>query len=102
MSELEAYTDALVISSEVGYRKASFALPFMRVCEHLGLPEHQVLCVGDDIDNDVRGPIDAGLSGILIDRNGNRPADLPHVPVLTALVEMRFVQKRPNSRVQSH
>ncbi len=101
MSELEAYTDALVISSEVGYRKPHSHF-FHAVCEHLGLPEHQVLCVGDDIDNDVRGAIDAGLSGILIDRNGNRPADLPHVPVLTALVEMRFVQKRPNSRVQSH
>ena len=100
MSELEAYTDALVISSEVGYRKPHPHF-FHAVCEHLGLPEHQVLCVGDDIDNDVRGAIDAGLSGILIDRNGNRPADLPHVPVLTALVEMRFVQKRPNSRVQS-
>ena len=65
------------------------------------LPAHQVLCVGDDSENDVRGAIRAGLSGILIDRGGNRPADLPHVPVLTALVEMRFVQKRPNSRLQS-
>ena len=92
--------DSLVISSEVGYRKPH-PLFFHAVCNHLGLPEHQVLCVGDDSENDVRGAIQAGLSGILIDRAGNRPADLPHVPVLTALVEMRFVQKRPNSRLQS-
>ena len=100
LAELEVYFDSLVISSEVGYRKPH-PLFFQAVCNHLGLPEHQVLCVGDDSENDVRGALQAGLSGILIDRGGQRPADLPHVPVLTALVEMRFVQKRPNSRVQS-
>jgi putative hydrolase of the HAD superfamily len=100
LSELEACAQSLVVSSEVGYRKPH-PLFFEAVCNHLGLPAHQVLCVGDDSENDVRGAIRAGLSGILIDRGGNRPADLPHVPVLTALVEMRFVQKRPNSRLQS-
>jgi putative hydrolase of the HAD superfamily len=100
LSELEACAQTLVVSSEVGYRKPH-PLFFEAVCNHLGLPAHQVLCVGDDSENDVRGAIRAGLSGILIDRGGNRPADLPHVPVLTALVEMRFVQKRPNSRLQS-
>jgi putative hydrolase of the HAD superfamily len=100
LSELESHLDALVISSEVGYRKPHPDF-FRAVCIHLGLPAQQVLCVGDDGENDVRGAIRAGLSGILIDRAGNRPVDLPHVPVLTALVEMRFVQKRPNSRLQS-
>ena len=92
LAELGPCVDALVISSEVGYRKPH-PLFFEAVCNHLGLPAHQVLCVGDDIENDVRGAIRAGLSGILIDRGGNRPADLPHVPVLTALVEMRSAQK---------
>ncbi len=100
LSELEACAQSLVVSSEVGYRKPH-PLFFEAVCNHLGLPAHQVLCVGDDRENDVKGAISAGLSGILIDRGGNRPADLPHVPVLTALVEMRSVQKRPNSRLQS-
>jgi putative hydrolase of the HAD superfamily len=98
--ELDLYVDSLIVSSEVGYRKPHSEF-FHAVCNRLGLAEHQVLCVGDDSENDVRGAIQAGLSGILIDRAGNRPADLPHVPVLTALVEMRFVQKRPNSRLQS-
>ena len=40
-------------------------------------PRDQVLCVGDDLENDVRGAIRAGFSGILLDRGGNRPADLP-------------------------
>ncbi len=100
LSELSSCTHSLVVSSEVGYRKPHPKF-FKAVCNHLGLPEHEVLCVGDDIENDVRGAIGAGLSGLLIDRAGYRPADLPHVPVLTALVEMRFIQKRPNSRLQS-
>jgi putative hydrolase of the HAD superfamily len=99
-SELSSCIDSLVVSSEVGYRKPH-PMFFQAVCNHLGLPAHQVLCVGDDSENDVRGAIRAGLSGLLIDRGGDRPADLPHVPVLTALVEMRFIQKRPNSRLQS-
>jgi putative hydrolase of the HAD superfamily len=98
--ELDLYVDSLIVSSEVGYRKPHSEF-FHAACSRLGLAAHQVLCVGDDRENDVRGAIQAGLSGILIDRAGNRPADLPHVPVLTALVEMRFVQKRPNSRLQS-
>lgn len=100
LPELESYLDACVISSEVGYRKPHPEF-FRAVCDHLRLPAAQVLCVGDDIENDVRGAIQAGLAGILIDRGGNRPADVTHVPVLTALVEMRFVQRRPNSRLQS-
>jgi putative hydrolase of the HAD superfamily len=100
LSELRVCVDSLVISSEVGYRKPH-PLFFESVCNHLGLPAFEVLCVGDDSENDVRGAIRAGLSGILIDRGGNRPADLRHVPVLTALVEMKFAQKRPNSRLQS-
>ena len=72
LSELGACVDSLVISSEVGYRKPH-PLFFEAVCNHLGLPGHQVLCVGDDSENDVRGAIRAGLSGILIDRGGNRP-----------------------------
>ena len=100
LPELGPCLDSLIVSSEVGYRKPHRRF-FEAVCNHLGLPAHQILCVGDDSENDVRGAIRAGLSGILIDRAGNRPVDLPHVPVLTALVEMRFAQKRPNSRLQS-
>ena len=100
LSELQVCVDSLVISSEVGYRKPH--PDFLRfVCNHLGLARARGICVGDDSENDVRGAIRAGLPAFLIDRGGNRPADLRHVPVLTALVEMKFVQKRPNSRLQS-
>ena len=50
----------------------------------------RVLCVGDDLENDVRGAIRAGLSGLWLDRGAQRPSDLPHVPNLTALVQARL------------
>jgi putative hydrolase of the HAD superfamily len=81
----------LVISSEVGFRKphASF---FEAVCQRLGLPAWQILCVGDDLENDVRGAMRAGLSALLLDRAAERPHDFPHVPDLTALLESRLAE----------
>jgi putative hydrolase of the HAD superfamily len=88
LPDLAAWVDSLVISSEVGYRKphASF---FQAACDHLGLPPERVLCVGDDVENDVRGAIRAGLAGLLLDRAPRRPDDLPHIPNLMALVQSR-------------
>ena len=80
-----------MISSEVGFRKPHPAF-FQAVCEHLGLAPRQVLCVGDDIDNDVRGALRAGLSATLLDRGGMRPHDFPHVPDLTTLFESRLAE----------
>jgi len=91
LPELGSWIDSLVISSEVGYRKPH-PLFFEAACAYLGLPGPQVLCVGDDPENDVRGAIRAGLYGLLLDRGAERPADLPHVPNLTALIEMKFIQ----------
>jgi putative hydrolase of the HAD superfamily len=89
LPELASWVDTLVISSEVGFRKphASF---FQAACEHLGLPPERVLCVGDDLENDVRGAIRAGLSGLLLDRGEQRPGDLPHVPNLMVLVQSKI------------
>ena len=44
--------------------------------------------MGDDLENDVRGAIRAGLSAVLLDRGGRAPRDLPHVPDLTALFDL--------------
>ena len=89
LPELAAWVDSLVISSEVGYRKPHPSF-FRAACDHLGLPPERVLCVGDDVENDVRGAIRAGLSALLLDRGAGRPADLPHVANLTALVQSRL------------
>jgi putative hydrolase of the HAD superfamily len=89
LPELAPWVDSLVISSEVGYRKPHPSF-FRAACDHLGLPPERVLCVGDDVENDVRGAIRAGLAGLLLDRDAERPADLPHVANLTALVQSRL------------
>ena len=86
LPELDCWGDSLVISSEVGFRKPHSSF-FRAACEHLGLPPERVLCVGDDIENDVRGAIRAGLSGLLLDRVAQGPIDLPHVPNLAVLVQ---------------
>jgi len=86
LPELRGRMESLVISSEVGYRKPHPSF-FRAACAHLGLPPAKVLCVGDDPENDVRGAIRAGLSGLLLER-GIRPAsDLPYVTDLTALIQ---------------
>jgi putative hydrolase of the HAD superfamily len=85
LPQLQPWADSLVISSEVGYRKPHPAF-FEAACTHLGLPAANVLCVGDDLENDVHGAIRAGLHGLLLERSDGRECDLPHVPNLTALL----------------
>jgi len=91
LPELSSLVNSLVISSEVGYRKPH-PLFFRAACAHLCLPRDRVLCVGDDLENDVQGAIDAGLSGLLLYRPQDRPSDLPHLPTLTALVETKLLR----------
>jgi putative hydrolase of the HAD superfamily len=91
LPELSDWACALVISSEVGFRKPH-RMFFQAACDRLGLPPEQVLCVGDDVENDVRGAIGAGLRGLLLDRNDCQDGDLPCVPNLTALVEAEASQ----------
>jgi putative hydrolase of the HAD superfamily len=89
LPELGLGINSLVISSEVGYRKPH-PLFFEAVCAHLNLPGSMVICVGDDLENDVLGAMRAGLRGLLLDRRSNGPFDLPRVTNLKALIEMDF------------
>jgi putative hydrolase of the HAD superfamily len=91
LPELRSLSGSLVISSEVGYRKPHPSF-FQVACAQLGLPPQAVLCVGDDLENDVRGAIGAGLSGLLLERGSHKPDTLPHVPNLTALIQSMLSQ----------
>jgi putative hydrolase of the HAD superfamily len=77
--------DSLVISSEVGFRKPHFAF-YRAACNSLGVPAEGVLYVGDDPANDLRGPRQAGLRSVLVDRSGAHPGETPSVPDLMALL----------------
>ncbi len=75
----------LVISSEVGFRKPHPAF-YRASCDRLALPPGNVLCVGDDPENDVLGPSRAGLRGVLIDRDHRDLTGLPSRADLAGLV----------------
>jgi putative hydrolase of the HAD superfamily len=51
---------------------------FREACARWGLPPESVLSVGDRHDLDVVPARAAGLSAVLVDRNGTGPADEPH------------------------
>ncbi|MGY0491558.1 HAD family hydrolase [Streptomyces sp. WG-D5] len=61
--------EAVLCAAELGVAKPE-AAAFHAVCEELGLAPHEVAYVGDQPDTDARGAVDAGLSGIWLDRAG--------------------------------
>ena len=71
---LSHLADRVVISSEVGYRKPHPAFyESARTC--LNLPAAEILCIGDDLENDVLGPRRCGFQAVLIDREGKVRSD---------------------------
>jgi putative hydrolase of the HAD superfamily len=84
LPELARWSDRVVISSEVGYRKPHPAF-YQAACARLELAPGRVLHVGDDIENDLHGPRRAGVHSILIDREG-RGGDGPRLRSLGGLL----------------
>ncbi|MEB3960394.1 HAD family hydrolase [Streptomyces kunmingensis] len=66
--------ETLLCAAELGVAKPE-AAAFHAVCEELGLAPHDVAYVGDQPDTDARGAVEAGLTGIWLDRagTGGRP-----------------------------
>ena len=87
LSDLDGFTDPLIISSEVGYRKPHPRF-YAAACASLGLPPERVLCVGDDPENDVLGPERAGLRGALLDREDRCPVGMIGLADLPSLARM--------------
>jgi putative hydrolase of the HAD superfamily len=83
---LADWADRLLISSEVGVRKPHPDF-YLAACASMGLAPAQVLCIGDDRENDLEGPRRAGLQGCLVDRKRKLPPELPRVANVQALVE---------------
>jgi putative hydrolase of the HAD superfamily len=81
---LARFSESLVISSEIGVRKPHPAF-YAATCASLDLPPERVLWVGDDPENDVRGPRRAGSSSLLLNRNALAHPDLPSLPRLDLL-----------------
>ncbi|MFF0447132.1 HAD family hydrolase [Streptomyces sp. NPDC004609] len=61
--------EAVVCAAELGFSKPD-AQAFHTACEAIGLPPEEVAYVGDEPDIDARGAVEAGLTGIWLDRTG--------------------------------
>jgi len=64
--ELLPLAKNLVISSEVGWRKPAGAF-FIAVSDAVGCEPHEILFLGDDVENDVEGATAAGMRTLLVD-----------------------------------
>jgi putative hydrolase of the HAD superfamily len=83
---LHGYFDFFVVSSLVGLEKPDRAI-FELAIEKAGCPKEEILYLGDDLDDDIRGARNVGLDVILVDRQDRRPeADCPRIKRLSELV----------------
>lgn len=60
---LDTFFGVVIISGELGYRKPH-PIPFMELIERLGVPNHEVIYVGDDPEPDILGAMQAGLQPV--------------------------------------
>jgi putative hydrolase of the HAD superfamily len=77
--------ERLIISSEVGWRKLAPEF-FAAVAQTFGLPQNQILYVGDDLANDYEGARSAGMQAVLYDPRCAGPAGANRVTRLTDLL----------------
>ena len=93
---LHDYFDFFVVSSLVGMEKPDPAI-FEHAIAKSGCSREEILYVGDDPDDDLRGARCVGLTMILIDRHDRwRGIECPRIRRLSELVE--FVGDRSNKQ----
>lgn len=84
--------DAVLISAIEGVEKPAPAI-FERACARLGVAPGAMLHVGDHPVNDVEGARAAGVHGLLLDRDGLRPAGgIPTIPSLRGVLSWAGAQ----------
>ena len=94
MSGLSSAFDFFVVSSLVGMEKPDPAI-FEHAIEKSGCSREEILYVGDDPDDDLRGARYVGLTMILVDRHDHwRGIECPRIRRLSELVE--FVGDKNN------
>jgi putative hydrolase of the HAD superfamily len=85
------YFDFFVVSSLVGLEKPDPAI-FELAIERAGVPKEEILYVGDNVDDDIRGARAVGLPAILIDRHDRWPqAGCLRIRSLSELAEVAGV-----------
>lgn len=85
---IDSYFDFLVVSSLVGLEKPDPAI-FELAIEKAGVPKEEILYIGNQMDDDIRGAQAVGLKAVLIDRHDHWPqCNCPRIRTLAELVEM--------------
>jgi putative hydrolase of the HAD superfamily len=76
----------LVVSAEIGWRKPASAF-FERVCRSVAAQPHDVLYVGDQVENDYTGAMSAGLASLVFDPERSAPTHVSRIFRLSELVD---------------
>jgi putative hydrolase of the HAD superfamily len=85
----------IFLSSRTGYAKPAPEI-FHQALEHHGLKAADALHVGDSEQSDFRGANDAGLTGVLLERNGESHAGVS--PCITTLKNILLLLDEPDRR----
>ncbi|MBI2361561.1 MAG: HAD-IA family hydrolase [Deltaproteobacteria bacterium] len=67
---ISTWVDSVVISSQAGYAKPAREI-FLQALDLHQIKAEEAMHVGDSPENDASGACAAGLTGVLLDRNGN-------------------------------
>ncbi len=83
------YLDPIVISGLVGFSKPNPEI-FRIALQRAGVSPEQTIHIGDLYESDVVGARNAGIKGILLDRDGSQnPADSPKIKGLDEVYNVR-------------
>jgi putative hydrolase of the HAD superfamily len=85
----------IFISSRAGYAKPAAQIFHAALAQH-GLEAGDALHVGDSEESDFRGANDAGLRGVLVERNGASHVGVS--PCITTLTNLLFLLDEPDRR----
>ncbi len=82
---LREEVDLMICSSRLPAGKPDLRA-FGAAVSRLGVPAAEILMVGDSLEKDVRGALDAGLDAVLLDRHDEHPdAQVRRIRTLDAL-----------------
>lgn len=92
---LSKFFDKTVFSCDIGLMKPDKAI-FEYAIKNFAVEPNEVLMVGDSLDKDINGALNAGLNAILLDRKGLTEYE-NKVPDLSALVKKVNKITSPNN-----
>ena len=80
----DGWSEAAVVSSDVGYRKPHPSF-YLAVAQRMRLEPREILFVGDDVENDYKAPLRAGFQAVLVDRHAKLGPEVRSISNLVGL-----------------